>query len=451
MSKDLVKPPNLSRRQLLAYALPALPLAAMTLPLYTFIPTFYAESLGLPLAAIGATLFLVRAFDAVNDPVAGWLSDRWRPSFGRRRSWFALSLPVLMLGVWMLFWPPVDADITYLGIWSLVTSIGYTGCILAYTAWGAELETGYSARARLSGAREAITLLGTLVAIVVPFAVGWAEPASVHGFAVLAIGLVVALPLFSAITITTVQEPREHSTTRVSLRDGLNHVIANKPFLRLALAFFLNGFGNAIAATLFLLYCSDRLGLEEYRGPMLFAYFLAGVISVPFWTWAAGKLTKHRAWCIAMIIAAIVFSPAPFLSEGSVTAFATICVLSGLCLGADIALPPAVQADVIDVDTANSGEQRSGTYFALWSLATKLSLAIAVFAAFTLLGWFGFSADPATPSTEIGIAALGFIYGWGPILLKLPAIALMWSFPLTAENVAALRTRIENPTASAVL
>ncbi|MEL6744557.1 MAG: MFS transporter, partial [Pseudomonadota bacterium] len=114
MSQDLVKPPNLSRRQLLAYALPALPLAAMTLPLYTFIPTFYAESLGLPLAAIGATLFLVRAFDAVNDPVAGWLSDRWRPSFGRRRSWFALSLPVLMLGVWMLFWPPVDADITYL-------------------------------------------------------------------------------------------------------------------------------------------------------------------------------------------------------------------------------------------------------------------------------------------------------------------------------------------------
>ena len=91
---------QLSVSRLIVYALPAIPLAALTLPLYSFIPTFYAETLGLPLAGIGFALFLVRAFDAVNDPVAGILADRFRPVFGRRRAWFVASIPLVIVGVW---------------------------------------------------------------------------------------------------------------------------------------------------------------------------------------------------------------------------------------------------------------------------------------------------------------------------------------------------------------
>ena len=71
--------------RLIAYALPAIPLAALSLPLYIIVPTFYAETLGLSLAAVGAALLVVRIVDAVTDPLIGWLADRWRPRFGRRR------------------------------------------------------------------------------------------------------------------------------------------------------------------------------------------------------------------------------------------------------------------------------------------------------------------------------------------------------------------------------
>ena len=91
---------TLSSGKIALYALPAVPLAALTLPLYSFIPVFYAESLGMSLGALGVTLFLVRLCDAVNDPLIGWLSDRFRPKFGRRRTWFAASIPLVMLGVW---------------------------------------------------------------------------------------------------------------------------------------------------------------------------------------------------------------------------------------------------------------------------------------------------------------------------------------------------------------
>lgn len=429
--------------QLLAYALPALPLAALTLPLYAFIPTFYAETLGLPLAGIGLALFLVRAFDAINDPLAGFLADRWRPTFGRRRSLFAVSIPIVLAGAWKVFWPPADASVLYLGVWSAVLSIGYTLCILPLTAWGAELQTSYSGRSRVAGTREAFTLVGTLLAIVIPFSIGWERADQWHGFALLAFCIVFALPLSALLALCAVPEPEEHSSTRIPFWKGLRKLKENKVFARLATAFFLNGFGNSVAATLFLLFCSARLGLEELRGPLLFAYFLAGAISVPFWTWMADRTSKHRAWCVAMIFAAIVFSPAPFLPEGSAWGFGIICILSGLALGADIALPPSIQADVIDVDTATTGEQRSGLYFALWSLATKMSLALAVAAVFPLLGWFGFSAGAPENSTAAGLTALAFLYGWGPIIMKIPPVALMWNFPLGRAEVSELRSQID--------
>jgi len=441
MTNPKVEQP-LPLKQLIFYALPAVPLAALTLPLYSFIPIFYAESLGVSLASMGFVLFLVRLFDAANDPVLGWLSDKFRPGFGRRRLWFICSIPIIMLGVWNLFWPPADATVVHVGIWTLVLSIGYTCAILPFTAWGAELQTDYQNRSRLAGTREGLTLVGTLIAITVPFAVGWADPNALHGFAQLAIIIVTTLPIFALTTVWFVPEPVEHTRQRIGLKQGLQHLNANRPFKRLLTAFFLNGFGNSIAATLFLLYTSQRLGLEELRGPFIFIYFLCGILGVPFWNYVARKTSKHRAWCYAMIFAIIVFLPAPLLPEGSVFIFGAICVFSGFALGADITQPAAVQADVIDVDTAQSGEQRSGTYFAFWSLGTKLSLALTVVTILPLLEWFGFSAAPNGISSAIGVSLLGFLYGWGPIALKIPAIALMWNFPIGREEVRKLRLEI---------
>ncbi|MGI9364294.1 MAG: MFS transporter [Rhizobiaceae bacterium] len=433
---------SLSTGRVALYALPALPLAALTLPLYSFIPVFYAESFGLSLASLGVTLFAVRLFDAVNDPAIGWLSDRFRPEFGRRRTWFAASIPIVMVGVWNLFWPATDATIYDVGLWTLVLSVGYTCAILSFTAWGAELQTTYEGRSKVSAWREGLTLVGTLIAISVPFSIGWQDPSSFHGFAALAVFIVIALPLFGALTLWSTPEPVERSTTRVSFRDGLSQMRRNKPFLRLLLAFFLNSFGNSIAATLFLLYCAQALDLENLRGPLIFVYFLCGIAGVPIWMAIAKRTSKHRSWCIAMVFAAIVFSPAPFLPEGSVIAFSLICIFSGLALGADIALPSAIQADAIDVDTASSGEQRSGIYFSLWSLATKMALALTVVLVLPALEWAGFTADPAKTSTALGLTLLGFVYGWGPIAMKMPAVAMMWNFPLTRDHVERLRVKI---------
>jgi glycoside/pentoside/hexuronide:cation symporter, GPH family len=430
------------RSQLIAYALPAIPLAALTLPLYIIVPTFYSETLGLSLAAVGGALLIVRIFDAVNDPLIGWLADRWRPAFGRRRAMFALSLPVTALAALMMFWPPADAGARYLATWGLVLSIGYSMALLPFTAWGAELAGGYQERSRVAGFREGFTLIGTLIAIAIPFAIGMDSSEGLHGLAILGICVAIGLIGLGALTVLRVPEPVDHSKGRLRLREGLSRMAANRPFLRLISAFLLNGLANGIPATLFLYFVSDRLGVPEMRGPLLFLYFLAGIAGVPLALWSAKRLGKHRAWSLAMIVTAIVFAFAPLIGEGQVILFAALSVVTGLGLGFDLALPAAIQADVIDVDTASSGEQRSAIYFAAWSLTTKLSLALAVGIAFPLLAYFGFEAG-STQNSDDALFALAAIYAWLPVALKLAAITIMWGFPLDESEQKRLRDKIE--------
>ncbi|MCR9122647.1 MAG: MFS transporter [Phyllobacteriaceae bacterium] len=435
--------PTTPMAQVIAYALPAIPLAALTLPLYILLPAFYSEAVGLSLAATGAALVAVRIFDAVNDPLIGLVADRWRTPFGRRRRLFALSLPLCALAAFMLFWPPVDAGPLYLAGWGMALSLGYTAAVIPFFAWGAEMAGDYRGRSTITGWREGFTLTGTLIAIALPFTLGFDDASGFHGIALLGVAIAIALPALGAVTVLAVPEPDEHTRTPVDWRAGLHHLRQNTPFLRLIAAFFVNGMANGIPATLFLFFVGDYLGAEALQGPLLFLYFACGVAGVPFATWASRRIGKHRAWALGMIAACMIFATVPLLSEGDIAAFAVICAATGLLVGFDLAIPPAIQADVIDVDTAASGEQRSGIYFAAWSLATKLSLALAVGIAFPVLDLFGFEAGAGPAQDPGSLTALAVTYALVPVVLKLGAIALMWNFPLDETRQSELRASIE--------
>lgn len=426
-----------------AYALPALPLAALALPLYVIVPTFYSEAIGLPLAAVGAVLIAIRLLDAATDPVFGWLADRWRGRGGRRRGFFLSSLPLTAGSALMLFWPPEEAGLGYLAFWAALVSIGFTWTSLPYTAWGAELSNDYTERTRISAFREGAALIGVLFATSLPFSIGLSGGEGIHGLQAMAILVAILLPIAGLAAAMIVPEPANRSSRELGLREGAAFMAANRPFLRLIAAFLLNGFANAIPATLFLYFVSDRLGEPDWRGPLLLVYFVCAVFGVPLAVRAANRFGKHRAWCGAMLATCPIFALAGFLGHGDVSAFGIICVLTGLLLSFDLALPPSIQADVIDHDTARSGAQRSGLYFAAWNLATKLSLAAAVGLVFPLLALSGFepqAEDGASPSS----GTLAMLYAWLPIAPKLAAVWIMWQFPIDRLVQSDLQRRIDS-------
>ncbi|MEP1442257.1 MAG: MFS transporter [Hyphomicrobiales bacterium] len=451
-----VSPPNkqaLSFVTLAAYGLPALPLATLALVLAVSIPTFYSSQIGLSLTAVGATLLFLRIFDAFIDPLIGVVADRTTLKFGRRRSFVALAMPLTVVSCYHVFVPPADASIWYLSVWMVLLSLGMSAMALSYAAWGAELATDYAGRNRVSAFRQVSILLGTLVATVLPVAIlSFTNADKSKELYVLALFVAIFLPAATLLCLWKVPEPQNRSRTKLPLKAGLKAMWQNKPFLRLITAFAFNSFANGLPVSLFLFYVADVLGAKEAQGWLLLTYFLCGMIGVPLWVKCASYFGKHQTWCVAMLIACVVFAFAPLLGRGDVVAFAIITVVTGLILGADLIIPSSIQADVIDVDTANTGEQRSGVYFAAWSVATQLSLAGAVGLAFPMLDWAGFDAvnSGALPNGANGLFTLAVLYGWVPVVLKLIAISLMWSFPLNQAEQEALKAKIEAANATSV-
>ncbi len=426
-----------SRGVLLAYAAPALPLAAMYFPVYVFLAPFYAAEYGLSLALIGTVFLLARVFDAVSDPVIGLMSDRVRTRWGRRRPWLAVGCPVVMVSVWMLFVPADGVGVAGFAGWLFLLTLGWTIMLIPFFTWGAELSGDYAERGRIAIWRESAGLVGTILAAVL-YSLG-ADAAA--GMTMVAAFIVVLLPVATALCLRFVPEPRDYSRSRLTLGSVFGVLTGERLFARLLAAYFLNGAANALPSGLFLFFVGQRLGAPDLGGPLLILFFVSAVLAAPLWPWLIGRFSKHRVWCVAMLYNIAVFAGVFALGEGDVAAYAVICVLSGAALGADLSLPAAMQADLVDLDTATSGEQRTGAFFALWSLAQKFALAGAGGSALIVLGWIGFSADGA--NTEAQLWGLTLLYAAVPIGFKAAAIALMWTFPLDRAAQGELRARIE--------
>jgi len=290
-------------------------------------------------------------------------------------------------------------------------------------------------------------LTGILVAAAIPSAaaaLGASEGAglgAVAWFAVVA-GIPAFVVLLRRVPDRSVTSPAEH---RMAFGRGMRAIAENGLFRRLLGAWFLNGLANGLPAVLFPLYLDHVLRVGSgMQGLLIGAYFLAGALAIPVWLRLSRRWGKHRTWCAAMVLAcaAFVWVPVlPYIPVNGVAAFGIICMVTGFALGADLALPPAMQADVVDFDTLRTGERRAGLFFSVWNMATKAALALAVGVAFPSLDGLGF--DPAASNSATAILALTVIYALVPCVFKVVAIAMMWRHPLSEGRHRAVRKRID--------
>ncbi|HYN39433.1 MAG TPA: MFS transporter [Rhodospirillales bacterium] len=437
--------PPMRRSTLLLYALPALALAMPTIPLYVYLPTFYADGLGVGLAATGAALLIARVFDVITDPLIGVGSDRLRLPGGRRKPWIAAGAVIAAIALLRLFDPPAGVDAVYLGIWAVVLFTGWTLVAVPYAAWGAELSADYHERARITGARESAMILGVLAAGSAPAVavlLGANEAAGIAAVAWLAIGLGLPTIVLLLRQVPEAPRPAKGSEPAVTLAGSWRALAQNRPFVRLLTGWFVNGLANGLPSVLFPLYLEYALEAGPVaRGVLIMVYFLAGIIAIPLWVWLSRRHGKHRVWCWAMLLACAAFVWVPFLQPGDIALFFVVCVVTGFALGADLALPPAMQADVVDFDTLRTGQRRAGLFFALWSMSTKLALAAAVGIAFPALEGFGF--EPAPGNAPMAIAALSVIYAGVPTVLKLVAVVVIWNHPITERRQQVIRRRLD--------
>ena len=438
-------PSPLSRRALATYGLLALPLATAALPIYVHLPNLYGGALGMNLALLGAVLLAARLADAFIDPLIGALNDRLQ----RPRLLVGLGMALLVAGILMAFNPPAPGASAWpLWAWLSVALVpvylGYSLASVSYMAWGALLGETPHERTRVTTVREACGLAGVVMASVLPSLLGAEVDAGLARFSLLlalialactALTLVKApVPLVGApvpmvtAPVPMVGAPAVPATAPAGLRlSVLLAPFSNPRFVPLFAVYLLNGIASALPATLVLFFVNDVLEQPGNAGTFLAVYFISGAASLPLWLALSRRLGKARAWLLAMLASVAAFIGAFTLGAGDIAPFMAICVLSGLALGADLALPPAMLADAIrDADAA----EQAGAYFGLWNFATKLNLALAAGLALPLLQWLGYA--PGDPRTA---QPLAWAYCLLPCLLKLAAALLLWMRLRTAEPV----------------
>lgn len=393
-----------------AYGLLGMPLAMSALPVYVQIPVYYTSQLGLALAGVGWIMFLARFVDALQDPLLGYVIDRLQ---GRLQLWFGLGAVTLALAFYGLWLPPQGTGSLslWLAFMLVLAYMAHSMLNIAYLAWGARLGDG----AGLLGAaawREAAGLLGVIAASVVPSLI-FSVPAAQSRLTwyCLIFAALLALAVWALLFLAPVWQRNRCVPLRIAQQAKL--VAANGAFKALLLPYFLNAVSVAVPATLVLFFVNDRLQAGPLGWAFLATYFLAAAFGLPLWVRLAHATGVVVSWRIGMLMSIGAFVGAGFLGSGAVLPFFAICAVAGFALGADLALPPVLLAQVIAADAAPAA------YFGIWTLLGKLALALS---GLTLPVLAALNYHPGQPA---GVA-LNWVYAGLPCALKSIALILLF-------------------------
>lgn len=425
----------------LAYGLPAFALAVVGIPVYVHIPKFYTDVVGVNIAWVGGILLFVRLFDAFTDPLLGVVSDSTTTRMGRRRPyilWGSIGLAAAMLA---LFIPPdltaAQAPIWFAGsvfalflFWTIVT--------VPFEALGPELTSDYNERTSLFAVRDGLLIAGTLLAAAAPALIetfqadpgsGQAERDKFFWIAVLYAPMLIGFCLWCVYRIRERQAVEKRRTTSPGKRD-LKSILRNRPFTILLISYTISALGSNLPATLILYYV--EYVLESSKADLfLFMYFAAGILFLPAWIKLADRFGKKQAWLASMAINTCAFSGVFFLGAGDEWLYGLLVILSGLGFGATLALPSAIQADVIDYDEYLTGRRQEGWYIGIWSVVKKLTAAVGVGVGLTILGAVGYVPGQAQPPEVV--QTLKILYALVPCLCNAVAFVIALGFPISKQ------------------
>ena len=399
------------------YALIGAVIAFAGPPIYIHVPKVYGELQGLNLGVMALILMALRLFDVVQDPVIGWLVSRFQTYMTRLVFIFAILFGSGML---MLFAPDPPLN---LAMWFAISLglvyTGFSGLQIIFYSTGLDMaEAGGLSHARIAAWREAAILIGVSAACVLPvwLALKYGELNAYWAFSLLFVFL-----LGLALLLSWKVWRFAGNFQRTPIRFW--HLFKRGNIRWLMLVGFLNSIPTGITSTLFLFYAESRLEAGIHTGPMLLVFFLSAAASAPLWGFLAARYSARKVLMVGMILVIPAFISAAFLGTGDIFAFYVICILSGIAMGADMTLLPALLSDELV-----RGKQGGSFTFGIWGFITKLSFATGAGLALISL-WIG-GFDPAGINDEIALRHLAYSYALLPCLMKLLAIITIWRAPL---------------------
>ncbi len=443
---------HLSLGVIWAYSLPRIGFGVMGLLFVSYLVKFSTDVLLIAPAAMGALIFASRLWDAVSDPLAGYLSDKTRSRYGRRRVWmFASAVPV-GLGIIMIWSPPTFLDglmlIAWMGAALLIYETASTAFFVPHGALGIELTPNFHERTRLFGYIHMIVSLGSLLGIGTLYLLDSAEDKRSTAVYISIFAGVFVSSLILWATMLLPERADYQGRGALNPYKSFSDVFRNPHALLLLCVYFIETFGASSIAMLVpylveYVIPKDNMPVAPsvFMVSVLIIYFVPQVIFTPLWIKLSRVVGKKSLWAFSMWLSGFVFVGYFFALQMPIM----IWVLSfclGLAGGIGAVIAPAIKADIIDYDEYKTGERKEGAYYAVWNMVRKGAASLTAIVTGFVLQSVGF--EPNAEQTEATKFALRALFALLPACGYLIGAALFMRFKFNEAEHAHIRQLLQD-------
>ena len=442
---------SLSRKlvQDIYYVIPRVACVSLAAPI-NVVQGIYAKHYGLALTTIAGVILFVRLFDALIDPLIGYLSDCSFQRTGTRKPYIVAGAFVMITSGYLLYSPPSDVSAMYFGWWFMVFFIGFTLFEIPHLAWGGEISLQSHTKTQTYNMRTAAGFSGLVLFYCIPLLPIWESrditPQTLHFSAVFS-GLLM-LPL---LYICIKRVPNGNSHSEVSLKSKKRWTIGdayfvtqNRPLLLFLSAFVFAGLGLGMWYGLVFIFVDAYLDKGHWFAELYLLTFLAGVLFSLAWIPVSNIVGKKCAWIFAMALGVFSFIATFLLEPNNVTYFTLLSLLliNTLCFSCVESLPQSLLSEIVDYSTLKFGVYRASTFFSLYIFTYKAVFALGGALGLAIAGWYGFDPSAMFHSDQ-GVAGLAAAMKWIPSLFGIIAIIFIALLPINARRHKIIRRRLQ--------
>ncbi len=427
------------------------------------------QDLGFPGWMWGLIFFAPRIFDAITDPIMGYISDNTKSKWGRRRQYVFLGgliMGIAYIFMWQLYKEnSLEYNFWYFFLWSIIFYLGLTIFSVPYVAMGYEMSDDFHERTNIMAIAQWIGQWAWVIAPwfwVIMYDQDWFPSAEV-GARELAVwvaipcsicAIVPALFIKSESTLDKDYEPLNLSKIGNSLKNILNSFVEAfklKEFRKLCIATFLifNAFNTVAALTFFVIVYKLFNGDAAATGLWVSLFGCLGALGttfivIPTVAWMSKKLGKKNTFMISQGISVIGYILLWFLFiPGKPWMYIFALPFFSFGIGSLFTIMMSMTADVIDIDEIHSGKRREGIFGAIYWWMVKIGFAIAGGLSGTIIAVVGFNPELATVDQQGAVDGLHAFFCFFPMAGTLIAMWVMKNYDVTEERANEIRAELD--------
>ncbi len=446
-------PPPLSVGRKLAYGVGDVGPALVATLQGFFLNAFLLDVAGLRPASAATIFLIVKLWDSANDPLIGWLSDRTRTRWGRRRPWLLFGAIPFGLA-WYLQWQVPDLTLQGLFWYYLVVALlldtGITAVNVPYTALTPEIAPDYHERTNLNTYRFSFSILGGTAALIVHETLLRSAANLVSGFAISAAVMGGVIIVTNLITFYFTEETffQEARGSEPGFLEGFVIAFKNRPFVMVTAVYLLTWLCIQFVQANMQLYVRYWMGADEQFIFLALALQVSIFISLVIWSKVSERLGKRRVYFLGIgfwiIIEVILF----FIQPGQMTFLFILAILAGVGASVGYLIPWSMLPDVVDLDELHTGLRREGVYYGFFVFLQKLGISLGLAVSNLVFDAAGYinDPDPGPPFPVQPTAvlwALRLFVSLVPVIILLASFPIVYKYPLTAERHAEIRAELK--------